>query len=184
MKKYWGNRTWHVPFAHVDPQSQAHLLDQGSLGGLVHPTLHLDREDRLGPVDPDILVYQRDRLRQFGQLHFRVRRSNHRVRRSHRSLPSELVHQHPLFSQEARVDQQVLTSQWISNWGADQRKHLSSASLAFVWGIHRSPVNSPHKGPVTRKMFLFDNVIMKWYGCFDITYIWYSYINKCYLKLN
>ena len=37
--------------------------------------------------------------------------------------------------------------------GADQRKHQSSASLAFVWGIHRSPVNSPHKGPVTRKMF-------------------------------
>ena len=41
-----------------------------------------------------------------------------------------------------------------------QRKHQSSASLAFVWGIHRSPVNSPHKGPVTRKMFPFDDVIM------------------------
>ena len=27
-------------------------------------------------------------------------------------------------------------------------------------GIHRSPVNSPHKGPVTRKMFPFDDVIM------------------------
>ena len=37
--------------------------------------------------------------------------------------------------------------------GADQRKHQSSASLAFVRGIHRSAVNSPHKGPVTRKMF-------------------------------
>ena len=37
---------------------------------------------------------------------------------------------------------------------ADQRKHQSSASLAFVRGIHRSPGNSPHKGPVTRKMFL------------------------------
>ena len=67
---------------------------------------------------------------------------------------------------------------------ADQRKHQSSASLAFVrglfqnnhddlikwkhfpryWrfvrGIHRSPVNSPHKPPVTRKMFPFDEVIM------------------------
>ena len=30
--------------------------------------------------------------------------------------------------------------------GIDQRKHQSSASLAFVRGIHRSPVNSPHKG--------------------------------------
>ena len=43
---------------------------------------------------------------------------------------------------------------------ADQRKYQSSASLAFVRGIHRGPVNSPHKGPVTRKMFPFDDVIM------------------------
>ena len=47
---------------------------------------------------------------------------------------------------------------------ADQRKHQSSASLAFVWGIHRGPVNSPQKWPVTRKMFPFDDVIMSvWY---------------------
>ena len=44
--------------------------------------------------------------------------------------------------------------------GADERKHQSSASLAFVRGIHRWPMNSPHKGPVTRKMFPFDDVIM------------------------
>ena len=44
--------------------------------------------------------------------------------------------------------------------GADQRKHQSSASLAFVWGIHRWSVNSPHKWPVTRKMSPFDDVIM------------------------
>ena len=44
--------------------------------------------------------------------------------------------------------------------GADQRKHQSSASLALVWGIHRGPVNSRHKWPVTRKMFPFDEVIM------------------------
>ena len=44
---------------------------------------------------------------------------------------------------------------------ADQRKHQSSASLAFVWGIHRGPVNSPHKWPVTRKMFPYDDAIMK-----------------------
>ena len=43
---------------------------------------------------------------------------------------------------------------------ANQRKHQSSASLAFVWGIHRGPVNSPHKWTVTRKMFPFDDVIM------------------------
>ena len=44
--------------------------------------------------------------------------------------------------------------------GPDQTKHQSSASLAFVRGIHRGPVNSPHKWPVTRKMFPFDDVIM------------------------
>ena len=48
--------------------------------------------------------------------------------------------------------------------GADQRKHQSSAPLAFVWEIHWWPVNSPHKGPVTRKMFPFDDIIM---GLFD-----------------
>ena len=42
--------------------------------------------------------------------------------------------------------------------GAGQRKHQSS--LAFVRRIHRWPVNSPHKGPVTRKMLPFDDVIM------------------------
>ena len=43
---------------------------------------------------------------------------------------------------------------------ADQRKHQSSTSRDFVSGIHRSPMNSPHKGPVTRKLFPFDDVIM------------------------
>ena len=43
---------------------------------------------------------------------------------------------------------------------ADQRKHHISASLAFLWGNHRGPVNSPHKWPVTRKMFPFDDGIM------------------------
>ena len=42
----------------------------------------------------------------------------------------------------------------------DQRKHQNSASLAFVRGIQRGPVNSPHKWPVTLKMFPFDDVIM------------------------
>ena len=43
---------------------------------------------------------------------------------------------------------------------ADQRKHQSSVSLAFVRGIRQGPVNSPHKWPVTWKMFAFDDVIM------------------------
>ena len=60
---------------------------------------------------------------------------------------------------------------------ADQRKHQSSASLAFVRGIHRGPVNSPHKWPVTRKMFPFDDVIML---SFQIPHkIFYPYIERC-----
>ena len=50
--------------------------------------------------------------------------------------------------------------------GADQGKHQSSASLAFVRGIHRWPVISQHKVPVTRKMFPFDDVIMG--NCLDL----------------
>ena len=46
--------------------------------------------------------------------------------------------------------------------GTDQRIHKSSASLAFMRGIHRWPVNSPHKGPVTRKRFPLDDVIINW----------------------
>ena len=61
---------------------------------------------------------------------------------------------------------------------ADQRKHQSSASLAFVRGIHRAPVNSPHKWPVTRKMFPFDDVIMKCF--FTVTHILMLSGDICY----
>ena len=45
--------------------------------------------------------------------------------------------------------------------GADQRKHQSPASLAFVRGIQRCQVNFPNKGSVTRIMSPFDDVIMR-----------------------
>ena len=48
--------------------------------------------------------------------------------------------------------------------GADQRKHQSSALLAFVRGIHRWPVNSPRKRPLTRKILPFDDVIVIFRG--------------------
>ena len=56
--------------------------------------------------------------------------------------------------------------------GADQRKYQSSASLAFVRGIHRWPVKSPHKGPVTRKMFPFNDVIMKSISAIWLMLLW------------
>ena len=45
-------------------------------------------------------------------------------------------------------------------------KKTSVLRLVGLWGgggggIHRSPVNSQHKGSVTRKIFPFDDVIMK-----------------------
>ena len=62
--------------------------------------------------------------------------------------------------------------------GTDQRKRQSSASLAFVRGIQRWPVNSPHKWPVTRKMFPFDYVIMgtvEWQIQWRWSYVTWSY---------
>ena len=53
--------------------------------------------------------------------------------------------------------------------GADQRKHQTSTSLAFVWGIHQWQVNSPHKGTVTWKVFPFDDIIMR---CFILYNGW------------
>ena len=54
----------------------------------------------------------------------------------------------------------IVFSTVYSDW--DQRKHQSSASLVFVLGSHRGPVNSPHKLPGTLKMFPFDDVIMSY----------------------
>ena len=61
--------------------------------------------------------------------------------------------------------------------GEDQRKHESSVSLAFVRGIHQWPVNSPHKGPVTRKMFSFDDVIMTFW--IMVVLFQYSFAVSC-----
>ena len=62
---------------------------------------------------------------------------------------------------------------------ADKRKHQSSASLAFMRGTHRRPVNSPHKWPVTRKMLPFDDVIISCSPCHSA----FSFLKYDYLKL-
>ena len=54
----------------------------------------------------------------------------------------------------------VYSTAYIFYSGTGERKHQSSALLAFVRGIHRWPVNTPHKWPVTWKMFLFHDIIM------------------------
>ena len=56
--------------------------------------------------------------------------------------------------------------------GADQIKHQSSTSLAFVRGIHRWPVNSLHKWPVIQKMFPFDDIIVPEYSVITRSVPW------------
>ena len=85
-------------------------------------------------------------------------------------LNKMVIHQKPdlLFCHYDYVIKSAIGSQIISPTivnsttysSTDERKRQTSASLAFVRGIHRWPENSPHKGPVTRKMFPFDDVIM------------------------
>ena len=77
-------------------------------------------------------------------------------------------HNHPLVDHYSGLIMSTMASQITSMSTAcsivctctHQRKHRSSASLAFVRGIHQWLVDSPHKGPVTWKLFPFDNVIM------------------------
>ena len=52
--------------------------------------------------------------------------------------------------------------------GANQRKPQNFASLVFVWVIHRWPVNYPHKWPVTRKMFPFDDIMFANHACYAL----------------
>ena len=61
--------------------------------------------------------------------------------------------------------------------GAEQRKHQSSASLGFARGIHRGPVNYPHKWPVTRKMIPFDDVIMENTAAASDSFFWCQQVN-------
>ena len=68
--------------------------------------------------------------------------------------------------------------------GADQRKHQSSASLAFVRGIHRWPVNSSHNGPVMRKMSPFDDVIMTIGNCDHFNRWFHAPGRICYQHIN
>ena len=62
---------------------------------------------------------------------------------------------------------QLLGESGACDSDGDHRKHQSSASPAFVRGIHRWPVNSAHEGPVTWKMVLF------WWRHHDIFRSWY-----------
>ena len=68
--------------------------------------------------------------------------------------------------------------------GADQRKHRNSASLAFVRGILRWPVNSPHKGPVTRFHLMTSSFSVDWHGLMSLIAWRFTSITSFYLSLS
>ena len=73
-------------------------------------------------------------------------------------LRSTITSRWALWRHKSRASPSVYSTVYS---GADERKHQSSASLAFVRGIRWWLVNSPHKGSATRKIFPFDDVIMR-----------------------
>ena len=116
--------------------------------------------------------------------HFLYRNVRHLIQISLKFVPNCLINQKPSLGNGGGNDSDVIMNVMVSQItrltivysivysGAGQRKHQSSASLAFVRGIRRWPASSPHKGPVTRKMFPFDDVIMvtlvTWYSSTNI----------------
>ena len=57
----------------------------------------------------------------------------------------------------------MMVSCLFNYWFRRRSKKTSKLRVSgLVRGIHRWPVNSPHKRPVTRKIFPFDDVIMNW----------------------
>ena len=62
--------------------------------------------------------------------------------------------------------------------GADQRKHQSSVSLTIVIGIHRSHVDSTHKGPVHGNCFHL--VTSSYINDFIYIQQWYSNVLACF----
>ena len=101
-----------------------------------------------------------------------------------KTLSSLTIRVHPTKYHNSDVIMAVMTSQVTSHLivylavysGADQRKHQNSKSLAFVQGIYRWAVNSPHKWPVMWKIFPFDDVMMMLVVCALLCFvlIWYD----------
>ena len=97
-------------------------------------------------------------------------------------MPEQQLNMHPQMGEQFAVVQIALllkknvyvitVTSWWAQWRLKSpasrlfsqafysRKHQSSASLALVRGIPRWLMNILHKGPVTRKIFPFDDVIM------------------------
>ena len=53
-------------------------------------------------------------------------------------------------------------------FGCRSKKTSKLRLTGLCVGFHRGPVNSPRKGPVTRKMFPFEDVIMCWHSVINV----------------
>ena len=68
--------------------------------------------------------------------------------------------------------------------GTDQRKHQSSPSLAFVWGIHRWPLNFPTKGMYRGKCFhLMTSSCIPLPTCWTADNKYDTWIISCYVNV-
>ena len=64
-----------------------------------------------------------------------------------------------MFAMASQITSLTIDYSTVNSW----RRSKKTSKLyvtGLVRGIHRRPVNSPNKGPVTWKMFSFDDVIM------------------------
>ena len=80
--------------------------------------------------------------------------SGHFMLRALHSIPVSNFHYNDIImsAMESQITSLTIVYSTVYS-GADRRKHRSYEPLAFVWGIHRWSMNSPHKGPVTRNCF-------------------------------
>ena len=85
-----------------------------------------------------------------------------------KSLNSIFEHTDKIFNGHP-ASMQFNVIQWYHRNWENQTFMEGLGTRAFVMGNHRRPVNSPHKGPVTRKMIPFDDVIMI-YGVYGAGY--------------
>ena len=108
-----------------------------------------DAEVALSPTDPNFptpctIAHAASSVEKFADINMSLSRQVTLTlvrERDYHEVPSNLQYM------SHQISSLLFTQPFFS--GADQRKHQSSASLAFVRGIHRWPVNSPHKRPVT-----------------------------------
>ena len=114
-----------------------------------------------------LLLYSRLSSRPFGfiRLQIEIQAAMKMIQSNSADIYATRLHYSDVIGSARASQIIVLIVCSIVCWGADQRKHQSSASLAFVRGIHRWPLGNVN---VTRKMLPFNDVIME---CWKLLYI-------------